>query len=92
MARQKRNEPCACGSGKKYKLCHGSQPRRDDHPANSPANKWAFAIVMFFLLVLIGWAGVTMFTDKPAAATTTESPAGAAPPGKVWSEEHGHWH
>lgn len=90
MARQKRNELCACGSGKKYKVCHGSQPRRDDHPANSPANKWAFAIVMLFLLVLIAWGGITLFTDTPAAASS--GPSGDAPAGKVWSEEHGHWH
>lgn len=90
MARQKRNEPCACGSGKKYKVCHGSKPSRDDHPANSPANKWAFAIVMLFLLVLVAWAGVTMFTDTPAAPPP--GPSGEAPAGKVWSEEHGHWH
>jgi len=23
MAGAKRNEPCPCGSGKKYKMCHG---------------------------------------------------------------------
>jgi hypothetical protein len=90
LARQKRNEPCACGSGKKYKMCHGSQPSRADHPADTPANKWAFAIVMLFLLVLVAWAGITMFTDEPAAPPPGVS--GEGPPGKVWSEEHGHWH
>jgi len=89
LARQKRNEPCACGSGKKYKLCHGNQRRRGDHPADTPANKWAFAIVMLFLLVLIAWAGITMFTDTPAPQPGA---SGEAPAGKVWSEEHGHWH
>ncbi|MGH9357931.1 MAG: SEC-C metal-binding domain-containing protein, partial [Terriglobia bacterium] len=36
-----RNDPCPCGSGKKYKKCHGaavaatptSPPPSDDHPA-----------------------------------------------------------
>ena len=88
MARQKRNEPCACGSGKKYKVCHGAKTHREADPANTPGSKWAFAIVMLFLLILIAWAGITMFNDKPAAT----SMSGEAPAGKVWSEEHGHYH
>lgn len=26
MAKQGRNDPCECGSGKKFKKCHGAQP------------------------------------------------------------------
>lgn len=25
-----RNVPCPCGSGKKYKYCHGKKPKKDD--------------------------------------------------------------
>jgi hypothetical protein len=44
-------------------------------------------------------ANVTPVTDAggaptpvPAAGGLTPQPAGEAPPGKVWSPEHGHWH
>jgi uncharacterized protein len=32
-ARRGRNEPCTCGSGRKWKLCHGDQVRAGAVPA-----------------------------------------------------------
>src|SRR2546428_1938284 len=32
MAKVGRNDPCPCGSGKKYKRCHGSQKPQDNFP------------------------------------------------------------
>jgi hypothetical protein len=37
-------------------------------------------------------AGATGQTAPPAAVQNIPQPAGPAPPGKVWSSEHGHWH
>jgi hypothetical protein len=56
--------------------------------------------------VIIGSAGTLMFTKSstssppplvvpsmPAPTASAQSqPPGEAPPGKVWSPEHGHWH
>lgn len=39
-----RNKPCACGSGKKYKLCHG---RTDRHPL-STRSPWLWSKVVGF--------------------------------------------
>jgi len=68
-----RNEPCGCGSGKKYKQCCAI--RRE---AN---RRWLWiAGAVIVVLVLVGGA-IAALRD----ASTT-------PTGKVWSEEHGHWH
>ncbi len=72
-----RNEPCPCGSGKKYKHCCAGKEAR------SKQTMWASALIA---LVLLGGllAGV--------AFTRSDGGDGAAPPGKVWSEAHQHWH
>jgi len=107
------NDPCPCGSGKKYKRCC--------EIAEGPTGpKWKR--VAFGGLVVVG-IGVLVFgpmfgedsgpstrggsgsgaipvtatapvstpASTPAAAVGTR-PDGPAPAGKVWSEEHGHWH
>lgn len=53
-----RNKPCPCGSGKKYKLCHG---RTDRHPLEDRAPWLWFKIVSFAQrgqnrAVLLDWA------------------------------------
>lgn len=83
MAKVRRNDPCPCGSGKKYKNCH----EKEDIKAAS--NNKAFiigAILVIFLII----AAVVLFTGSPASKST--KPPGPAPEGKVWSEEHGHYH
>jgi hypothetical protein len=32
-----RNDPCPCGSGQKFKRCHGSQPRPGAGPTAMPS-------------------------------------------------------
>lgn len=77
-----RNDPCHCGSGKKYKNCH--QKLNGD----SDSRKKGITTVVVIGLLLIIAAIVIFTTSKP----TENSAPGAAPAGKVWSEEHGHWH
>ncbi|HUQ87147.1 MAG TPA: SEC-C metal-binding domain-containing protein [Vicinamibacterales bacterium] len=71
-----RNDLCACGSGKKFKKCHGLKP---------PTNRGnTFMLILVGLLVVAGAAAVvTSFTSE-------RSDVGR--PGGVWSPEHGHYH
>ena len=130
-----RNDPCPCGSGKKYKNCH-------ENKANKKSSKVPL-ILGIIIIVAIGFlvlkpnqslkssggkpgqvwseehghwhdAPARPAATTPPAATSTPSsstspatspatsaapsqekptrPPGPAPEGKVWSEEHGHWH
>lgn len=94
MARQKRNELCACGSGKKYKACHGGQRQRPGEEPESRSDKLVFGFTAVAVVALVIWGLVTMFSSSPAPepGTTTGAPSGTAPAGKVWSEEHQHYH
>ena len=89
-----RNDTCHCGSWKKFKNCHGKTIERS-------SQTWVIVAVIFLFLL---W--FLFFQTSPPAETTSYSPAplipqkpnltstapGPAPPGKVWSVEHGHWH
>lgn len=105
----KRNEPCHCGSGQKYKKCCQQKDRR-------ALPRSTQLIILALLPIALGgvlWSLVhgedeseqtsrfsTAVSDSatPAAQTTNPmgtpgpQPPGPAPEGKVWSEEHGHWH
>lgn len=72
-----RNDPCSCGSGKKYKQCCLNAA-----PKSSLGNKFLLAAVA---VVLIGGA-VILLTNLD---NFTHSEGG---PTRVWSEAHGHWH
>ena len=97
MKKQNRNDLCHCGSGKKFKVCHASQ-------TNSNFNQqWVIAgiiggIFLLFFFMESGASTATMNTSIPtpviprANAGSATPPPGEAPPGKVWSPEHGHWH
>lgn len=75
-----RNARCHCGSGKKYKNCHGA----------APAGRSARKIPIGYLLAGAAVLAVVVFALMNQSGVTT--PPGSAPPGKVWSAEHGHWH
>ena len=71
-----RNDPCPCNSGKKHKHCCGLK--------GTPSHRlWNIGLALLVLLLLAG--GVV-------AIYTAATEGTVAPPGKVWSEEHGHWH
>lgn len=96
-----RNDPCPCGSNKKYKSCCGKKGFRLD------ATLFKRIFLAVLLIVAAGWAGnryllapdqdepfVDPFATQQAdrVQPLTPQPPGAAPAGKVWSSEHGHWH
>ena len=92
-----RNEPCHCGSGKKYKHCH-------EATKNTKSNQYVIIgiiAVVFLAIIFINSDSSSSNQNVPVTAspllnqggTSSKSkPSGPAPPGKVWSQEHGHWH
>ena len=92
-----RNEICHCGSGKKFKQCH--QLRK-----NSQSTQLLYLAFISMAIVTTFFFGNEIFkpTDtssslspKPFSIENTQTlkrPKGDAPPGKIWSVEHGHWH
>ena len=97
MKKQSRNDPCHCGSGKKLKVCHARQEKSNFN------QQWVIAgviggIFLLFFFMDSGTSTTTMNTSIPTPviprvnAGSATPPPGEAPPGKVWSPEHGHWH
>ena len=79
------NAPCPCGSGKKYKKCHGAVGATR---GKIPPLYWILALVAVAALAF--WFGQSKTRDVPS--TPSSFAPGEAPAGKVWSAEHGHWH
>jgi hypothetical protein len=71
-----RNDLCTCGSGKKYKKCHGLKP------ASTKGNT--------LMLILVGLLVAAGATAVITSFTADRSHVGRA--GGVWSPEHGHYH
>jgi hypothetical protein len=83
MKKVGRNDPCFCGSGKKYKNCHELSATS---VANSTKSFWIIAILILLLIFAI-----FSIVYSPSY-NQSDGPSGTPPAGKVWSEEHGHWH
>ena len=90
----KRNDPCHCGSGAKYKNCHSKKGIKKPLP-------WMFWSVLLALIVVFSLipnnkenGSGNQYISKPYMPQNKgkNMPKGEAPPGKVWSAEHGHWH
>ena len=68
-----RNKPCPCGSGKKYKVCHG---RTAAHPLPDRA-PWLWRKIMMFVQrppnrdELLSWAGLLAGTDPEDRAAVS---------------------
>lgn len=83
------NDPCPCGSNKKYKRCCQSL-------GDTGSKKWKG--ILLGLLLIVATGGFVLGSMKPPKSASSvrfgPDPAlpGVAPPGKVWSAEHGHWH
>jgi hypothetical protein len=76
-----RNARCHCGSGKKFKNCHGMIK----NPMTLGTRRIPVRVLVgaFIVVAVIGFL---VLQNRGGGAP------GAAPPGKYWSEEHGHWH
>lgn len=85
------NQPCPCESGLKYKRCCG----RPDRPP--PVAKRTYYVLVGLAAVAVAGivaasVRISLLPDEtPTSLLATSQPA-SAPPGKVWSQEHGHWH
>lgn len=89
-----RNDPCPCGSGRKYKHCCANKSSRG-------ASRGLLALIAL-IAVIAAVGAIASFVGRnktrattPAGAVNTQAgrpQPGPAPPGKVWSPEHGHWH
>ena len=87
-----RNDSCHCGSGKKYKVCHGQDNIKSLQP-------W-----ILILIIILGLFWYLLFESEPTVNNNKSNPlipqpknklslpSEPAPPGKVWSPEHNHWH
>ena len=73
-----RNDPCPCGSGKKYKKCCAAKMQRREQQRGR-------TMMYFVLALMIGAiiAGIASYRE------TSYSTGGA---GRVWSPEHQHYH
>ena len=72
-----RNDPCPCGSGKKYKACCAGKTARRD----TLLSKGMVALLGALLVVgIVAIAALFSPSDRRTEAT------------RVWSSEHGHWH
>ena len=73
-----RNDPCPCGSGKKYKRCCYGEGRL----ATTPTSKVAMIVVGSVLLLGLVFVIISLVT----------SGGSACPPGQVFDPAHGHCH
>lgn len=78
MKKLNRNEPCHCGSGKKYKNCHQEKEGEVGTKSRSLYIAGAIGLIILIIFISLYW---NQYASTPDA-----------PPGKVWSTEHGHWH
>ncbi len=88
--KSRRNDSCHCGSGKKYKNCHGKKSR-------TPSYVWLLLLGVAAIVAIVVLDGKERMPSPASNPVTPQNrvPAtqpGVAPPGKVWSAEHGHWH
>jgi len=82
-----RNSPCTCGSGLKSKnCCEGPRAKGLSTKRNVPIYVFLAAAAVLIIAVFL--------MQKTGAGSSPNGAGGpgAAPPGKVWSAEHGHWH
>ncbi|HUP49828.1 MAG TPA: SEC-C metal-binding domain-containing protein [Thermoanaerobaculia bacterium] len=93
-----RNDPCVCGSGMKFKrCCAGKASKRLSRGLILLISAIAAVAAIGLIPILSsnkkadGPVPSSASPARSAAQTNTPQP-GPAPPGKVWSPEHGHWH
>jgi len=90
-----RNDPCHCGSEKKFKHCHQKKNLKNNNQ-NILIGVFVIAIIVFFIIDSSTNSQSNIIPSNTLTNTNNliskTKPSTPAPPGKVWSEEHGHWH
>ena len=86
----RRNDPCHCGSGKKYKICH---------EVDSDKSNYSIILGIVFVLGILFYFffenDQPMVSNEPSPLKSQDNlnlNTKTNPPGKVWSPEHNHWH
>ena len=101
-----RNGPCPCGSGEKYKNCCYGKGISFNKKDQSKYLIWVIVGAGVIIAGIFISDKFSSSPNQPAQQLTqpigTQStnffptgsaqPPGPAPPGQVWSAEHGHWH
>ena len=100
-----RNKPCPCCSGEKYKNCCFGKGLRFEKKDQSKMFIWIIAGIGIIIAGVVISNKFSSSSSQPAPFITQPfnsqsssrqsglgSQPGAAPPGKVWSQDHGHWH
>ena len=77
--RASRNDPCPCGSGRKYKRCH------EGKDVDKPRSSGMLLMGLLALLVAGGAVAVVIGVARGGAGSGSARQ-------RVWSQEHGHWH
>ena len=90
-----RNDPCHCGSEKKFKHCHQKKNLKNNNQ-NILIGAFVIAIIVFFIINSSTNSQSNIIPSNTLTNTNNliskTKPSTPAPPGKVWSEAHGHWH
>lgn len=89
-----RNDACPCGSGKKFKNCCVDKGSGISRGVLLLIAAIATIAAIGILPSLLGEKKEkeTAFTSAPLPGGRRVPQPGPAQPGKVWSQEHGHWH
>ena len=64
-----RNDPCSCGSGKKFKKCHGAEP------ATSRQSRMLLIIVGGAVLAALAAVATLVTSERPRTGTRVWDPA-----------------
>ena len=86
MAKTSRNEPCPCGSGKKYKACHGTT----DKSRSGLASSRILAIVVG--IVILGGGAIAVNHFRTADLEGGAAYVYDAENDRYWDPTHSHWH
>ena len=81
MSRQKpgRNDPCPCGSGKKYKVCHAAEDRAREAAAPTPAREHPLGKDLQAAMEMLGGADLSRVSESLDRLGTLLSDWGPVP-------------
>jgi hypothetical protein len=98
-----RNDPCPCGSGRKYKNCHAGKQNLAQREIAGIRAPWLIGIGAVLIAIIVGVA-ITSQGNRPVATGGAVPVAGSAsgPVPAAWAYDsvsnrhydpgHGHWH